>query len=156
MPDLYVFLKWLHVLGAVVLFGTGVGTAFHFWMANRSQDVHAIAVAARTTMIADYAFTLPAVILQPATGFAMAILAGFPLASSWIAISFALYLLAGACWIPVVVMQIRMTRLALAAARDGTPLDDDYRRLYARWFALGWPAFIALVIVFWLMVAKPA
>ena len=155
MPEAYILLKWLHIVGAVVLFGTGVGTAFHFWMANRSRDTRAIAVAARTTVIADYAFTLPAVILQPATGFAMALMAGFPLASSWIAISFALYLLAGACWIPVVVMQIRMMRIAAAAARDAAPLGPEYQRLFSRWFALGWPAFIALVVIFWLMVAKP-
>ncbi len=156
MADSYVLLKWLHVLGAIVLFGTGLGTAFHLWFANRGGDARVIAAAAHSTVIADYAFTLPAVVLQPATGLALARAAGYPLDAPWIVAAFALYLLAGACWIPVVLIQLRLRDLARASARDATPLPPSYRRLWSAWFALGWPAFIALAAAVWLMIARPA
>lgn len=156
MPDFFVPLKWLHVLGAMLIFGTGLGTAFHFWLAHRTGDARIIAAAARSTVIADYAFTLPAVLVQPLTGLALARAAGYPLGASWIVASFALYLLAGACWIPVVFIQRRMRELAERCAREGTALDSGYTRLARMWIALGWPAFGALLLVLWLMVARPA
>ncbi|HEX3098706.1 MAG TPA: DUF2269 domain-containing protein [Usitatibacter sp.] len=152
----YLALKWLHVLGATVLFGTGLGTAFHFWLAHRTGKAALVAAAARSTVIADFAFTLPAAILQPLTGWALARTAGYPLDAPWILASFALYLLAGACWIPVVVLQLRMRDLAHRCAVDGTTLGPEYHKLARIWFVLGWPAFAALVIVIGLMVARPA
>ena len=156
MPEPYTVLKWVHVLSSTLLFGTGLGTAFHFWLAQRSHRVAAIAVAARSTVIADFLFTLPAALLQPATGFAMALIAGYPLTSPWILISTVLYLVAGACWVPVVFIQLRMRDIAEESLRGGTELPARYARLARAWFLLGWPAFLALVAVFWLMVAKPA
>ena len=156
MDDLYRPLKWLHVIGATVLFGTGLGTAFHFWLTLRTGNVAAIAAAARITVLADWLFTLTSGILQPVTGLALASIAGFPLGSPWIAASIALYLVAAACWIPVVFIQIRMRDIAARCERDGTKPGADFAALARRWFWLGWPAFFALAAVFWLMVAKPA
>ena len=144
------------MVGATVLFGTGLGTAFHFWMAHRTGDARTVAAAARVTVIADYAFTLPAVVLQPITGMALAHVAGYPLGSRWIVASVLLYLLAGACWVPVVFIQRRLRDLARSSAAAGTALDGEYRRLARWWFALGWPAFVALAVVIWLMIARPA
>jgi uncharacterized membrane protein len=151
----YQLIKVVHILSATVLFGTGLGTAFHFWLAHRSGRVEAIAIAARSTVIADFLFTTPAVIVQPVTGLVMAVANGYPLGSPWLAASIALYILAGACWIPVVFIQMRMRRIAEQCLREGTALPPRYHRLFRTWFWLGWPAFIALVVVFWLMVAKP-
>ena len=156
MYDAYIWAKVLHVIGSTVLFGTGIGTAFHFWMAHRSGNVVAIHQAARTTVIADWLFTTPAIVLQPVTGLALAHLAGFPLHAFWIVAAIVLYLAAGACWVPVVFIQIRLRDIAEACVREGKPLPPEYFRLARRWFILGWPAFGALVAVFWLMVAKPA
>lgn len=153
--ELYLPLKWLHVVSSTVLFGTGLGTAFHLWYTMRTGSVAAVAASARTTVLADWLFTLPAVIVQPATGLALALVAGFPLGSTWIAVSFGLYLVAGACWVPVVFIQLRMRDIATACEREGRPLDPGFHRLARLWFALGWPAFIALAAVFWLMIAKP-
>jgi uncharacterized membrane protein len=156
MDELYLPLKWLHIVGATLLFGTGLGSAFHFWHALRTGSVAAIAASARTTVMADFIFTLPAVVLQPLTGLALAHAAGYPLAATWIVASVALYLVAGACWIPVVFIQLRLRDLAAACERDGSTLGADFHRLARRWFLLGWPAFFALAIVFWLMIARPA
>jgi uncharacterized membrane protein len=121
---------------------------------SRTRDAHAIAVVARYVVLADWAFTTPAVVIQPLTGFYLAHLAGFAFDSTWIIASFGLYLLAGACWLPVVWMQLRMRDMALQADADGGELPDRYWRLLRWWVALGIVAFLALVAVFYLMVAK--
>jgi uncharacterized membrane protein len=152
----YLLLKTLHVVSAALLFGTGLGTAFFMWVTHRSGDVAAIARVARLTVRADWLFTAPAVIVQPLSGYAMVRLAGFDLQQPWLIASLGLYLVAGACWIPVVVLQLRARDLAVAAASAGTPLPLAYERAMLAWFALGWPAFAAVLATYWLMVAKPA
>ena len=153
--DLYTLLKLLHVIGATVLFGTGAGIAFFMLMAHRTRNAAIIAHTAGVVVIADTIFTASAVILQPLTGAALAHLAGFPLFSGWIGLSLLLYLLVGGFWLPVVWMQLRMRDLARAAATAGTALPPAYFRLFRWWFAFGFPAFGAVVAIFWLMIAKP-
>jgi uncharacterized membrane protein len=152
----YLVAKWLHVLSSTVLFGTGIGSAFYMLVASVHRDPKVAFFVVRWVVVADWAFTTTAVIAQPVTGLWLAHLAGFPLTSTWLAASIGLYLLAGACWLPVVWMQVRMREMAREAAGAGTPLPDRYFRYFRVWVALGIPAFAALVAVFWLMVAKPA
>jgi len=151
----YLLLKWVHIVSSTVLFGTGMGIAFFQFMTWRSGDVAAIARVTRLTVIADFVFTTPAVVVQLATGFALLHVLSLPWTTAWIQGALALYALAGACWLPVVWMQLRMTRLAEAAAIDGAPLPEAYHRLFRWWFALGWPAFAGVLGVYWLMIAKP-
>ncbi len=152
---LYDVVKWLHILSSTVLFGTGIGTAFHLWLTHKRGTASQIALAARNTVLADWLFTLPAGIAQPVTGFWLVWLAGWDLWSPWLVASYGLYILAFCCWLPVVFLQIEAERLASAAARNGEPLPPRYHTVMRRWFALGWPAFIGLIAVFGLMVAKP-
>jgi uncharacterized membrane protein len=152
----YLVVKWLHILSSTVLFGTGLGSAFYMYFTSRTGNTPAIAVVIRYVVIADWIFTTPAIILQPLTGFYLMHLAGFPLATPWILWSVVLYLLAGAAWLPVVWMQIRMRDMAAAAATAGRSLPSLYWRLLRIWVSLGVVAFGALVVVFYLMVAKPA
>ncbi|NKJ42338.1 DUF2269 domain-containing protein [Novosphingobium sp. SG720] len=153
MPD-YLLLKTIHILSSTLLFGTGLGTAFHGWMANRSGVLAARRVVNRNVELADWLFTTPAVIVQPVTGVWLAHLAGFPLTTPWLVAAIVLYILVGACWLPVVAIQIAMRRIA-EATPDGTELPRHYHRLARWWFALGWPAFVGVIAIFWLMVAKP-
>jgi uncharacterized membrane protein len=152
----FVIIKWLHILSSTVLFGTGIGSAYYMLLTSLTRDAHATAVTVRHVVIADWLFTTPTIVLQPLTGFYMVHLLGLPLTSRWIAWSFALYLLAGAAWLPVVWMQIRMRNLAQAAAAERTQLPPQYWRYLRFWVALGVVAFGALVAVFYLMVAKPS
>jgi uncharacterized membrane protein len=122
MSDLYLWLKWAHIVSSTVLFGMGAGIAFFFLRAQRTGDVRVIAAVGREVVIADAIFTATAVILQPLTGFAMAVLAGYPLFLGWLRWSIVLYVLIGACWLPVVGLQIRMRNLAIRAAEEGTHL----------------------------------
>lgn len=150
----YLILKTVHILSSTLLFGTGLGTAFHGWMANRSGVLAARRVVNRNVELADWLCTTPAVIVQPVTGVWLANLAGYPLTTPWLMAAIVLYVLVGACWLPVVAIQIRMRRIA-DATPDGAELPRHYHRLARWWFALGWPAFIGVIIIFWLMVAKP-
>jgi len=152
----YALLKFLHILSSTLLFGTGMGTAFFMWMSHRSSDVVVIARTARITVLADWLFTTPAVIVQPISGIALMQIAGFSLRSSWLLSALVLYCVAGACWLPVVALQLRVRSLAERALREGKPLPPQYHRCMRWWFALGWPAFAAVLATFWLMVAKPA
>jgi len=151
----YVVVKWLHILSSTFLFGTGIGSAWYMLFANVSRDVRAIAVVSKYVVIADWLFTATTAVVQPATGFAMVHLAGYPMSSRWIMWSLMLYVLAGACWLPVVWLQMRLRDMAADAARHGTPLPARYWKYFRTWVALGVPAFIAFVFIFWFMVAKP-
>jgi uncharacterized membrane protein len=151
----YVTVKWLHILSSTLLFGTGLGTAYYLLCAIRTGNPLIIATVAKHVVIADWIFTATTIIIQPATGFYLLYLADIPLTSRWIAWSIGLYMVAAACWLPVVWLQIRLQRLALEASERKTPLPRLYWRYFRLWFALGIPAFAALVIVFYLMVAKP-
>jgi uncharacterized membrane protein len=152
----YLLVKWLHVLSSVVLVGTGFGSAFYMFFGNRSGSVAAQAVISRLVVRADRWFTTPAAIFQPLSGVWLAHAAGWPLSTPWLALSILLYVLAGACWLPVVWLQVRMARMAYAAARDGVALPPEFQRYRRWWEGLGYPAFVAMLAVFYLMVTKPA
>jgi uncharacterized membrane protein len=152
----YLILKWVHILSATLLFGTGLGSAFYKWMADRGGDLHNMAQTNRTVVIADWWFTTPTVILQPITGIWLVSLMGFSWDEPWLLLVYFLYFLAGACWLPVVWLQIRMRDMAMEAIREQEPLDTRYDTYARTWFWLGIPAFIAMVVVYVLMVFKPA
>jgi uncharacterized membrane protein len=152
---LYTVIKVIHIVSATILFGTGLGIAFFKWIVDRSGNVTAIRVISERVVLADYLFTTPAIIVQAVTGVALASLVGFPLFKGWLAYAIILYLIAGACWLPVVWLQIRMRDLARRADAGGTALPQSYFAYARMWFWLGIPAFASLMVVFWLMVAKP-
>lgn len=152
----YMLVKWLHVLSSTFLFGTGIGSAFYMLFTSLSRDVRAIAVVSRHVVLADWMFTATTVVIQPLTGLYLIHLAGFALSSAWIVWSVGLYFVAGACWLPVVWIQLKMRDMAQQAVKQGAEtLPEQYWRYLKIWTALGIPAFIAMVAVFWLMVAKP-
>lgn len=152
----YDLLKLIHILSAAVLFGTGAGIAFFMVVAHRSGRVEVIAATARIVVLADFVFTAPAVIIQPLSGFALVMARGYGPFEPWLLIAYALYALVGACWLPVVAIQLSIRRLAEAAAARGEPLPPDYHRLFRLWFILGWPAFAGVMGLYWLMVARPS
>lgn len=151
----YLVLKWLHIVSSVLMVGTGLGSAFYMFFTNRSGSVPAQAVVSRLVVRADWWFTTPTVILQPATGFALAHMAGWPMSTPWLALSLLLFVVAGLCWLPVVWLQIRMAAIASQAHREGTALPPLHARCQRLWELLGYPAFVAMAVVFYLMVNKP-
>src|SRR5436190_12093777 len=152
---LYFGLKFLHIIGAAVLLGTGAGIAFFMLMAHLGRNPAVIAGVSRIVVIADFIFTATAVVAQPVTGVLLARTVGYSLWEGWIVWSIALYILTGVFWLPVVWMQMRMRDLAAEAARRNEPLSHRYDQLFRLWFAFGFPAFGAVLAIFWLMIARP-
>ena len=153
--SLYLTIKWLHIVSSMLLVGTGLGSAYYMFFANRSGSVAAQAVVSRLVVRADWWFTTPCIFIQPITGIAMAYMAGYPLSTPWLALSLGLYVLAGICWLPVVWLQVRMAAMANEANAQNQTLPQLYQQYQLRWESLGYPAFIAMAATYYLMVNKP-
>ena len=154
--DLYTIIKTLHIISSTILFGTGMGIAFFMFRSWFSSNIHEKFYAARNTVLADYLFTFPAAIIQPITGIMLIQMSGFNATSLWLTATYIIYAIAGLCWLPVVWIQIQLKNMCKEALENDTELPERYNKLFVIWFLLGWPAFVGLIIVFYLMVAKPA
>ncbi len=152
----YLLLKWIHILSSVALVGVGFGSAFYMYFANRTRNVSAIAEVSRLVVRADYWFTAPAAVIQPVTGITLASLANYPLTTTWLLVAYGLFAFAGICWLVVVWLQIRMADMAQAAARNHDELPRRYWQYARAWTALGTLAFPAMLLVYGMMVFKPA
>ncbi|HXX26735.1 MAG TPA: DUF2269 domain-containing protein [Pseudolabrys sp.] len=152
---LYLVVKYLHVLGAIVLLGTGVGIAFFMLMSHLSGDAGHILRTARTVVLADFLFTATAVVAQPLTGLWLAYASNMSLGDLWLLLSLVLYGVAGLFWLPVVWMQMRMRDLAAEAVAADAPLPAAYHRLIRLWFLFGIPGFGAVLAIVWLMIVRP-
>ena len=152
--ELYPLLRLIHIVSSTLLFGTGLGSAFYMWQVHRTGDAVIIAPVARNVVLADWLFTTPAVIMQPLTGLWMMSLLGYDFSLGWLRYSLMLFVLAGLCWLPVVWIQIKVRDLAAQAASDGQALSPRYHQLMRYWFVLGWPAFLSVMGIFYLMVFK--
>jgi len=151
----YLILKVIHILSGAVLFGTGAGIAFFMLRAHATKDPRTVASVGRIVVLADFIFTASAVVVQPLSGLALIRLQGYALTEPWLMAAYALYVLIGVCWLPVVWFQWRMVQLAEDAVAAGGPLPPAYHRLFRAWFILGWPAFAGVIGIYALMVAKP-
>lgn len=138
-----------------MILGTGAGIAFFMLVAHLTRDVPFIARTAGVVVLADLVFTATAVLLQPVTGYLLLRETGGSLFEPWVLVSLGLYAVAGAFWLPVVWMQRRMRDLAVAAATAGVPLPATYYRLFRLWFVFGFPGFGSVLLIVWLMIAKP-
>ncbi len=151
---IFLTLKTIHILSAFLLFGTGLGSAFYKLSADRSGVLENIVVTNKNVVIADWIFTTPTIIIQPITGIVMANMMSLPLTTPWIMLTLILYAVSGACWLPVVFLQIRMRELSKQALKNSTVLSEQYHRYARLWFLLGIPAFLAMMTVIVLMVFK--
>jgi len=151
----YLDLKLIHIVSSTLLFGTGLGSAFFLFMANRSKDLAGMHFATRHVVIADWLFTAPSVVIQLVSGLELMHLGGHSLSDRWVMWGLILYFFAGACWLPVVWMQIRMRDMTVAALQNNTEVPHLYWIFNRWWTILGSLAFPAVAVVFWLMVTKP-
>ena len=153
----YLLLRLLHILGAAVLFGTGLGIAFFMWFGSREAQrrghIDLLRGVLRWTVIADAVFTATAAVLQPLSGLGLYAMAGLSWRQPWLWAVLGLYVFVGLCWLPVVALQIRLRDAAVAAATiEDLPM--DFQRDLRRWFVLGWPAFGAMIALYGLMVFR--
>lgn len=153
--DSYLLIKVVHVVSATILFGTGLGTAFFLYMANRSRNIEAIQITIKHVILADWLFTAPTVLIQPVTGIILMNKIGMPYHSMWFYWVAGLYVTAGACWIPVVFIQYRLRRVMQGLSRDAQ-IPADWHRLIKTWQRLGYVAFGCVLGLFYLMVFRPS
>jgi len=153
--DYYLVIKTLHIISSTVLFGTGTGIAFFMLRSHFTDNLHEKLYAARNTVLADNLFTIPSVIAQPLTGVWLIWQGGHEWTDLWLTMTYAIYIIAGLCWMPVVWIQIQLKSMLAECVDSGTELPERYYKLFKIWFMLGWPAFTSLVVVFFLMVFKP-
>lgn len=153
--DLYLVIKTLHIISSTIVFGTGAGIAFFMLRSRFSDSIQEQLFAAKNTVLADYLFTFPAVIVQPLSGIVLIHMAGFDWSALWLVATYVIYIVAGLCWLPVVWIQIQLKNMCIEASENGTELPERYSNLFKIWMLLGWPAFLGLIAVFYLMVAKP-
>ncbi len=151
----YLLIKLIHILSSTILFGTGIGTAAVMYYGHTTRDPATIAVINRYVVIADWLFTGTSGVLQPLTGLFLVYLGGYAFSNFWVWGSIVGYLIAACCWFPVVYLQIQLRDVALSAANTKSSLPIEYYRYFRIWFWLGWPAFLSLLGVFYLMTAKP-
>jgi uncharacterized membrane protein len=150
----YLTVKWLHVLSSTILFGAGIGSAFHLVLSALARNTRGVAVVTRHVVTADWVFTATTVLFQPLSGFWLMHLAGMPPSTPWIAASLWLYAFAIACWLPVVWIQLKMRDVSASAAASGGPLPRAWWRYFTWWVVLGFAAFFAFIAIFHLMVVK--
>lgn len=150
----YLLLKVIHVLSAMLFFGTGLGSAWYKLRADRSGQLETIAWAQREIVRADWIFTVPSAVVLPVSGLAMAWVAGMPLSTPWLLLGLIGYAIAGLCWLPAAFLQIRMRRMVDEALREGTALPPAFHRANRTWMLLGLPSFAAAMGSIWVMVMK--
>lgn len=150
----YLILKYIHVLSGAVLLGTGIGIAYFLLTAHLSRNLEAMRVVARHVILADWIFTATAVVVQPVSGVLMMLERGWSFTSSWFIATVALYVVVGLCWIPVVVLQYRMSRMLREAANHAA-LGADYYCAFRLWVMLGIPAFALVLALYAVMIFKP-
>lgn len=153
--DFYLLIKTAHIISSTILFGTGIGIAFFMVRSYFTDSLQEKLYAAKNTVLADYIFTFPAVVIQPLTGIALVHMSGYAWNDLWLSATYILYMIAGLCWIPVVWIQIQLKNMVANSLLENQALPDRYHRLFKIWFLLGWPAFLSLIAIFFLMVSKP-
>ncbi|HQQ74552.1 MAG TPA: DUF2269 domain-containing protein [Pseudomonadales bacterium] len=154
LVDNYLLLKYIHIICAFVLSGTGAGIAFFMLMASRTKNISAISVTARHVILADWIFTTPAVIGQFITGVLLMRYLHYSFTSIWFLSVASLFLFIGCCWIPVVFIQYKLKKMAEASEITGE-LNEGFYFAMKWWVTLGVPAFIGILVMLWLMVFKP-
>ena len=154
--ELYLIVKTLHIISSTILFGTGIGIAFFMYRSLFTDKLEEKLYAASNTVLADKLFSFPAVIVQPLTGFWLIAESGFSWNEYWLLTTYVIYIIAAACWIPVVWIQIQLKEMLTESINNKNELPARYHKLFKIWLTLGWPAFMGLVFVFYLMVTKPS
>lgn len=152
----YFWIKLIHIISSTLFFGTGLGTAFYFWKADRTKNVQIIAFVSKQVVTADSFFTIPSAVIQPLSGVFLLKQLELPLSTPWIAISFLLYCIVGALWLPAFWVQLKITKSSSKAALLGDKIDYPHEKYMLIWYTLGTIAFPLVIVIFYLMTFKPS
>ncbi|MEY6433336.1 DUF2269 domain-containing protein [Thioalkalicoccus limnaeus] len=154
---MYLFFKTIHILGAALLIGNAIITAFWKIYADRTRGPAIVAFAQRLVTVTDWVFTGSGIFLLVVGGYGMLWVSGVdPFSLGWLFWGQAAFYFSGVIWILFLVpTQIAQARQARSFA-DGAPVPTSYLRLGHRWLAWGAVSTLPLILAFYMMVAKPA
>ena len=155
MLDLIFAIKFVHVLAAAAMFGTALGVALFMLLADRSGNVSVIAVTARFAVGVELMVMIPALALQPISGFPLVSTIGLSFGEFWIVASLLVYAVVVIGWLAVLLLEIRIRDLTQEAVLSRVPLPEDYHGLFRLYSALVWPTLAAMIAVFALMIWQP-
>jgi len=155
MLNLIFAIKFVHVLAAAAMFGTALAVALFMVLADRSGNVSVIAVTARFAVVVELMVMIPALALQPISGFPLASAVGLTLGEFWIMLTLLIYALIVAGWLAVLVLEIRIRDLTQEAVLAGLPLPEAYFGMFRLYTVLVWPTLAAMILVFALMIWQP-
>ena len=151
---LYLCLKYLHIIAAIFLFGFGMGSYLYLIAASRTRNPQVIAHVARMVVGFDTWITTPAGFVQIITGYLLMRLSGLSMSTEWVLTSLIVFFCVGSLWLPVLVLQKRLCRMASSAVATGQALDDGYRSVYRQWFWMGVAGFAGMFVIVLIMVTK--
>ncbi len=148
-------LKWVHIVSSTLLFGAALGSSIHYWLAHTTQEVRTIASVMRTVVAMDWWVVTTTGLIQPASGILLVQANGHSFSEPWLLVTYALYTIVSLIWFYVAWLQIRCRNMARAASTwDALPI--EYHRSMQRWLWCAGTAFVLALVIFWLMVSKPA
>jgi uncharacterized membrane protein len=152
----YPILKFLHILGVILLVGNVTVTAVWKVFADRTHNPVVIAFGQRLVTITDWFLTGVGIAFVVIGGYGMVYVADLdPFGAFWLVWGQVLFVLSGLIWALLLIpAQIRQAREARGFA-EGGEIPPSYRRDAVRWIFWGVVATVPLVAAVWLMVVKP-
>ncbi len=152
---MYGFLKFIHLLGIVLLLGNVTVTSIWKVFADRTRDPRTIAFAQKMVAGTDWSLTLSGIGLTIAGGYGMALFARMPLLENgWLLYGQLAFLVSGAVWLGILLpLQIRQGAIARALA-SSLAVPEEYLALGRQWLFWGVVATVPLVASMWIMILK--
>ncbi|MDQ0115862.1 DUF2269 family protein [Paenibacillus harenae] len=145
----------LHLLGVLLMAGNIITAAFWKIRADLAGNPIVIHQAAKNVMIADYAFTIPGLVMIIVSGGAMASESGVTWTGiNWLTLSLILLSVTGIIWLAILIpLQRKMIRSSADGIKTGT-ISAEYRRASRQWAIYGVAATLLPIIILYLMVMK--
>ncbi len=147
---LYTFLKFLHVLLAII--AVGFNASYGIWLSRAARDQRHTEYVLRGVKLLDDRFANPAYGLLLVTGFAMVGVGGIPLSTFWISTALGLYVV-------LVLLGLLgytpMLRKQIAMVEGGRAQTEEYQRMAKRSGLVGVLLTVLVLVMVFLMVAKP-
>ena len=156
MNDIYLWLKLIHILGAILFLGNVIVTGWWKYMADRTRDPKIIAFAQRQVSLAGYIFTLGSVLIILISGIISILISDMTfLQTKWVTWGLGLFILSGIIWHVIIIpVQHKQTKLAREFANENS-IPDEYWRLCKIWNISGSLAFVIPLTAVYFMVFKP-
>jgi len=147
--SLYLALKLVHILFAMVAVGTNFSYAF--WLRLAGNDRDRIAHTLESIHRLDMWLANPAYVIVLLAGIGMVVVGPYPITTPWILLAIVLYVLVALLGITLYAPAVRRQRAAALA----DPNSGDYRRAARRSNLLGLVAVAIVTVIVFLMVLKP-